>query len=81
MDKYLPSLQERMRVIASQIEECKKIIYRNDVENLSFQANNEKAKIKEVEYNNQTLREKIDVLNEELERLNDEGKTGSSPTV
>lgn len=70
MDKYLPSLEERITTIQEQISECQRIIYRNDVENLSFTANNEKAKIKEVEYNNQTLKEKLDILFKELDRLN-----------
>ena len=70
MDKYLPSLEDRIMTIQEQISECQRIIYRNDVENLSFVANNEKAKIKEVEYNNQTLKEKLDLLFKELDRLN-----------
>lgn len=78
MDKYLPTVQQRIQTILTQIEECKKIIYRNDVENLSFVANGEKSKIKEVEFNNQTLRDKIDVLTEELKRLNNEARSSST---
>lgn len=68
-DKYLPDVEERVQTISEQVNECKRIIYRNEIENLSFKANNEKAKIKEVEYNNQTLVEKIDLLQAELNRL------------
>ncbi len=68
-DKYLPEIEERIQTIFEQINECKRIIYRNEIENLSFKVNNEKAKIKEVEYNNQTLVEKIDILQKELNRL------------
>lgn len=73
-DKYLPPLEDRIAVVSDQIHECKKIIYRNQIENLTFVANNEKAKIKEVEYNNQTLMEKIDTLETELERLQNENR-------
>lgn len=69
-DDYLPPLNRRKEIIATQIEECKTLIYRNLVENLSFVENGEKAKIKEVEYNNQTLKEKIDVLSKEWDKLN-----------
>lgn len=68
-DKYLPEIEERIQTVYEQISECKRIIYRNEIENLSFKANNEKAKMKEVEYNNQTLVEKIDILQKELDRL------------
>ena len=70
--KYQLEPEERKFIIEEQIGECKRIIYRNDVENLTFTANGEKAKIKEVAYNNETLREKIDILDEELERINKE---------
>lgn len=68
-DKYLPDLSERIYTINEQINECKRIIYRNLVENLTFTKDNEKAKIKEVEYNNETLKEKVDTLLEEKARL------------
>ena len=69
-DKYLPSMAERANTLQEQISECKRMIYRNLVENLTFVENNEKAKIAEVEYNNNTLKEKVDVLTKELENLN-----------
>lgn len=70
MDNYLPSIKDRIFTVSEQIEECKRIIYRNNIENLLFTVNNEKAKQKEVAYNNETLKEKIDVLVKELESLN-----------
>lgn len=72
MDKYQYPLELRKLTIQEQIAECQRMIYRNYVENLSFTVNNEKAKIKEVEYNNQTLKEKLDLLFEEWERLQNE---------
>lgn len=72
MDKYLPPVKRRIDIIETQIAECQTLIYRNNVENLSFVANGEKAKQKEVEYNNETLKEKVDILREELGRLLDE---------
>jgi hypothetical protein len=77
-DKYLPSLERRKEMLKIQIEECKTMIYRNLVENLSFVENGEKAKIKEVEYNNQTLKEKIDVLSKEWDNLNASGENSQS---
>lgn len=76
-DKYLPSVEERSLTLKEQINECKRMIYRNLVENLTFVENNEKAKIAEVEYNNNTLKEKVDVLTQELEKLN--ASSGGSP--
>lgn len=80
MDKYTLPLSQRTQTVTEQIQECQRIIYRNDLENLTFTANNEKAKMKEVAYNNETLKEKLDLLFGELERLDAESKTGSSPT-
>jgi len=76
-EKYLPSVSEQIVTLTEQINECKRIIYRNQIENLTFVENNEKAKIAEVAYNNNTLKEKIDVLTKELDRLN---ASGSNPT-
>lgn len=76
-DKYTLALGLRKQTVLEQIQECQKIIYRNYLENLSFIANNEKARIKEVEYNNVTLVEKLDILYKELDKLNAEAKTGS----
>jgi len=78
MDKYLPPIKRRIQIIETQIEECQTLIFRNNVENLSFVANGEKAKQKEVEYNNETLKEKIDVLTEELKRLLDEDSSNTA---
>lgn len=69
-DKYTLPVDERVRTVKDQIEECQRIIYRNHLENLTFLANNEKARVKEVEYNNQTLKEKLDLLFKELDDLN-----------
>ena len=74
-DKYLPSLGERKETLFQQIEECKRIIYRNSLENVMFVANNETARQKEVEYNNELLSNKIDVLIKEWEKFNDESLT------
>lgn len=68
-NKYDLPVEDRVAILVEQIEECKRIIFRNYVENLTFVANNEKAKIKEVEYNNGTLTDKIDTLQAELDRL------------
>lgn len=78
MDKYLPPIKRRIQIIETQIEECQTLIFRNNVENLSFVANGEKAKQKEVEYNNETLKEKIDILTEELKRLLDEDSSNTA---
>lgn len=77
MDKYLPTLDTQKQIVSEQISECQRMIYRNDVENLTFTANGEKAKIKEVEYNKETLKEKLDLLFTELERLNETGSDTS----
>lgn len=84
MDKYTLPLRLRIQTVQTKIEECQRIIYANHVENLTFIANNEKAKIKEVEYNNGTLKEKLDVLFKELDDLNAEAgsnTTKSGPAV
>lgn len=71
-DKYLPGLDERKETLFTQIEECKRIIYRNLLENVLFVANGEKAKQKEVVYNNEQLTDKIDALVKEWDKLSEE---------
>lgn len=78
MDKYKLPLEIRIQTVQEQIAESQKIMYRNDIENLTFTAEGDKRHQKEVEINNQTLKDKLDLLWEELGRLNDEEKTGSS---
>lgn len=79
MDKYEYPLRLKQEMVQEQIAECQRIIYRNNLENLTFTVNNEKAKIKEVEYNNQTLKEKLDILFEEWEKLH--GQTSGDSTL
>jgi hypothetical protein len=78
MNEYLPPIERRIEIIESQIAECQTLIYRNNVENLSFVVNGEKSKQKEVEYNNETLKEKVDILKEELGRLLDEDSSNTA---
>lgn len=72
-------LNIRKQIILEQIQESQKIIYRNDIENLTFVKENNKHKQTEVKSNNEVLCDKLDLLFEELERLNNEDS--SSPAV
>lgn len=79
MDKYTLPLNQRKQIVQTQIDECQTMIYRNDLENLTFIKKNDEDKQVEVQTNNKILRNKIDLLSTELEALNNE--TGSSSTV
>lgn len=75
MDKYTLPLHLRINTVQEQIQESQRIIYRNELENLTFKFNNDKHKQVEVSTNNEMLKEKLDLLFEELGRL--ENETGS----
>lgn len=77
MNKYDLPLREKQITVQEQIDECRRILYRNYLENLTFTANNEKAKMKEVEYNTGTLKEKLDLLWKEHDRLSSETSSNS----
>lgn len=79
MDKYTLPVNQRQGLVQTQIEECQTMIYRNDLENLTFIKKNDEDKQTEVNTNNKILRNKIDLLLTELEALNNEA--GSSPSV
>lgn len=81
MDKYKLPWNLRKQTVFEQIQESQRIIYRNDLENLTFKQKNDDDKQLEVETNNKILRKKLDLLFEELDRLNAEDKTGSGTTV
>lgn len=78
MDKYTLPLNERLKLVQTQIYECQTMIYRNDLENLTFVAKNDEDKQTEVATNNKILRAKIDLLSTELEALNNETRGGAS---
>jgi len=71
-DKYLPVSERRKEILYTQIDEIKTLIYRNLLELILFKNNNEKARIKEVEYNNSTLAEKLDALSNEWDKVSEE---------
>jgi len=81
MDKYTLPLDARKQILKEQIFESQKIMFRNDVENLTFNRENNKARMGEVKINNQILREKIDDLTTELARLENETPTGGDSTI
>lgn len=86
MNKYILPLETRKNIVLTQIIEQQTILYRNDLENFGFKKDNNRHKQTEVATNNEMLREKLDLLFEELERLNAEDQTGSGtseprPTV
>ena len=70
--KYLPSLAERKYTVVTQIEETKKIIFRNQIEAEQAKENGNKALVAEANYNNGILTDKIDTLEKFLENLNEE---------
>lgn len=71
-DKYLPSIERRKDTIETQISESQAIIYRNLIELPGFVANGQKNQVAEVKFNNDQLKEKIDILYDLLEELNQE---------
>lgn len=76
--EYLPDLASRKQTVQEQITEFKRIYYRNNLENLEFIKQGNKHKQTEVKTNNEILKEKLDLLSEELERLNNETGSNSS---
>ena len=77
-DKYTLPLEIRKHTVQEQIAETQKIIYRNNLENLSFIADGEKNKQEEVLINNRRLKEKLDLLWGEWEILNAETTSADS---
>lgn len=76
-DKYTLPNSLRLNLVQTQIQEQQTIIYRNYLENLSFVKEGNKHKQTEVNTNNEILKEKLDLLFEELERLNETGSSSS----
>lgn len=72
MDKYLPSLEKRKQIVATQIDECQTLIFRNELENLTFKQKKDEDKQTEVKTNNGILQRKLDLLFKEWEKLNAE---------
>lgn len=68
-EKYLPEISERIMTIKQQIEESKKIIYREVVElsDPEYARNNQSRTSSE--FNISELKRKIDVLTSELDKL------------
>lgn len=78
MDKYTLPINQRLQLVKTQVEECQTMIYRNDLENLTFRAKNDEDKQTEVATNNKILRAKIDLLTTELEGLVNEASSNTS---
>lgn len=76
-DKYLPDTQTRQQIVITQIGECQTLIYRNELENLTFKEKKDQDKQTEVETNNGILKRKLDLLFKELEKLYAEDQIGS----
>lgn len=77
MDKYRPTNAQKIQMLRTQIEECQTMIYRNDLENLTFIEKNDEDKQTEVKTNNKILSKKIDVLSKELDSL--DASSGNIP--
>lgn len=80
MNDYLPTLADRQKLVLTQIAECQTMVYRNNLENLTFIEKNDEDKQLEVSTNNKILSKKIDVLSKEYERLVAEGEASSNTT-
>lgn len=76
--KYLPTVSRRTQIVLEQIGECQNMIYRNNLENLTFIQKKDDDKQLEVQTNNKILSKKIDLLLTELDSLNHEAS--SNPT-
>lgn len=72
MDKYTLPLIIRKQLVQTQIEECQKLIYRNNLNNIAFKKKNDEDKMIEVETNNKILMRELDGLFEEQARLEKE---------
>lgn len=68
-DKYLPDLVVRKLVLSEQINESKKIIFRNYLDYKEGENRNQENMIAEAEFNIKQLTRKIDLLEEELTSL------------
>ena len=68
-DKYLPDLVVRKMVLQDQIGESKKIIYRNYLDWVEGMDRNQENMIAESEFNIKQLKKKIDLTENELEKL------------
>lgn len=77
-DKYTLPVKARKDLVGEQIIESQKIIYRNDLENLTFKEKKDEDKQIEVETNNKILRRKLDQLWQELARLDKEEKAAAN---
>lgn len=68
-DKYLPDLVVRKMVLQDQISESKKIIYRNYLDWVEGTDRNQDNMVAEAEFNIKQLKKKIDLSEQELEKL------------
>lgn len=68
-DKYLPDLVVRKMVLQDQISESKKIIYRNYLDWVEGTERNQDNMVAEAEFNIKQLKKKIDLSEQELEKL------------
>lgn len=68
-DKYLPDVVVRKLVITEQINESKKIIFRNYLDHQEGTKRNQENMVAEAEFNVKQLSKKIDLLEEELAAL------------
>lgn len=75
--KYLPPKAHMVNTINTQIFESQSIIARNLIELEEFQRNNERMRIKEVDANNEVLKEKIDTFRALLYKLDPEAYEAS----
>jgi len=71
-DKYLPDLIVRKMVVQEQINESKKIIFRNYLDHTEGTKRNQDNMVAEAEFNIKQLTKKIDTLQEELDKLEKE---------
>lgn len=81
MDKYRPTISRRKQIVLDQIGECQTLIYRNDLENLTFKQKNDEDKQLEVQTNNNILAKKIDGLLTELDSLEKQDETSGDPPI
>ena len=68
-DKYLPDVIVRKMVITEQINESKKIVFRNYLDHQEGTKRNQENMVAEAEFNVKQLSKKIDLLEEELAAL------------
>lgn len=68
-DKYLPDVIVRKMVLQDQINESKKIIFRNLLDHKEGTERNQENMVAEAEFNVKQLTRKIDILQNELDAL------------